>query len=79
MLCRIVTYANDPEIQSAGATLSQLQMAVSGGGVVYIDAAFFFYVACNRQQQYKLNIKILIMAVENRLPPLLLVTLEPLC
>jgi phytoene dehydrogenase-like protein len=38
-LCRIVTYANDPEIQSAGATLYQLQMAVYGG-VVYIDGGW---------------------------------------
>ena len=36
-LCRVVTYANDPEIQSAGATLSQLQMAIFGRGVIYLD------------------------------------------
>jgi phytoene dehydrogenase-like protein len=35
-LSRVVTYANDPEIQSAGATLQQIQMALSGG-VVYLD------------------------------------------
>jgi len=37
-LCRIVTYADDPKIQSAGSTLSQLQMAISGG-VIYLDIA----------------------------------------
>jgi len=34
-----VTYANDPEIQSAGSTLSQLQMAISGG-VIYLDGGW---------------------------------------
>ena len=38
-LCRIVTYANDPEIQSAGLTLSQLQMAISGR-VIYLDGGW---------------------------------------
>lgn len=38
-LCRVVTYANDPEIQSAGSTLSQLQMAISGG-VIYLDGGW---------------------------------------
>ena len=38
-LCRIVTYTNDPEIQSAGSTLSQLQMAISGG-VIYLDGGW---------------------------------------
>ena len=38
-LCRIVTYANDPKIQSAGSTLSQLQMGISGG-VIYLDGGW---------------------------------------
>ena len=38
-LCRIVTYANDPEIQSAGSTLSQLQMAIPGR-VIYLDGGW---------------------------------------
>jgi len=35
-LSRVVTYANDPDIQSAGTTLQQIQIALSGG-VVYLD------------------------------------------
>jgi phytoene dehydrogenase-like protein len=38
-LCRVVTYANNPEIQSADATLFQLQMAISGG-VIYLDGGW---------------------------------------
>jgi phytoene dehydrogenase-like protein len=39
MLCRVATYTNDPEVQSAGAALSQLQMAISGG-VIYLDGGW---------------------------------------
>jgi phytoene dehydrogenase-like protein len=39
MLCRLATYTNDSEIQSAGAALSQLQMAISGG-VIYLDGGW---------------------------------------
>ena len=35
-LSRVVTYANDSDIQSTGTTLSQIQIALSGG-VVYLD------------------------------------------
>jgi phytoene dehydrogenase-like protein len=35
-LSRVATYANDPDIQSAGTTLYQLQIALSEG-VVYLD------------------------------------------
>jgi phytoene dehydrogenase-like protein len=38
-LCRIVTYANEPEVQSAGSTLSQLQRAIFGG-VLYLDGGW---------------------------------------
>jgi len=36
LLCRVATYANDPEVQSAGSSLSQLQMAIESG-VIYLD------------------------------------------
>lgn len=39
MLCRLATYTNDSEIQSAGAALSQLQLAISGG-VIYLDGGW---------------------------------------
>lgn len=39
MLCRVATYTNDSEVQSAGAALSQLQMAISGG-VIYLDGGW---------------------------------------
>jgi phytoene dehydrogenase-like protein len=34
---RLNTYANDPDIQSAGSALHQLSSAVSGGGIMYLD------------------------------------------
>jgi phytoene dehydrogenase-like protein len=38
-LCRVATYTNDPEVQSAGSALSQLQMATKGG-VIYLDGGW---------------------------------------
>ena len=56
-LCRIVTYANDPEIQSAGSTLSQLQMAISGG-VIYLDGGWQTLVNGLISEALKAKIKI---------------------
>jgi len=39
LLCRVATYANDPETQSAGSALSQLQMAIESG-VIYLDGGW---------------------------------------
>ncbi len=39
MLSRIITYANDIETQSAGATIIQLQIAFAGG-VIYLDGGW---------------------------------------
>ena len=39
MLSRITTYANDIETQSAGATITQLQIAFAGG-VIYLDGGW---------------------------------------
>jgi len=38
-LIRVSTYANDPERQSAGAALAQVQMALAGG-VLYLDGGW---------------------------------------
>ena len=43
MFARIATFANDAEIQSAGSTLSQLQI-VYAGGAVYIDRGWQTFV-----------------------------------
>jgi phytoene dehydrogenase-like protein len=39
MLSRITTYANDIETQSAGATITPLQIAFAGG-VIYLDGGW---------------------------------------
>lgn len=39
MFSRIITYANDVEAQSAGATITQLQIAFAGG-VIYLDGGW---------------------------------------
>jgi phytoene dehydrogenase-like protein len=39
MLVRVTTFANDPEHQSAGAALDQLQLAVAAG-VLYVDGGW---------------------------------------
>ena len=39
MLSRITTYANDIETQSAGTTITQLQIAFAGG-VIYLDGGW---------------------------------------
>jgi hypothetical protein len=57
-LCRVVTYANDPEIQSAGATLSQLQMAISGGGVIYLDGDWQTFVDALMLEALKARVRI---------------------
>jgi phytoene dehydrogenase-like protein len=56
-LCRIVTYANEPEIQSAGSTLSQLQMAISGG-VIYLDGGWQTLVNELISEALKANVRI---------------------
>ena len=57
-LCRVVTYANDPEIQSAGATLSQLQMAISCGGVIYLDGGWQTLVDALMLEALKAKVRI---------------------
>jgi phytoene dehydrogenase-like protein len=57
-LCRVVTYANDPEIQSAGATLSQLQIAISGAGVIYLDGGWQTLVNGLISEALKANVRI---------------------
>jgi hypothetical protein len=44
-LVRVATYANDPQRQSAGAALQQVQMAV-GSGVYYLDGGFGLRNGC---------------------------------
>ena len=56
-LCRIVTYANEPEIQSAGSTLFQLQMAISGG-VIYLDGGWQTLVNELISEALKANVRI---------------------
>ena len=56
-LCRIVTYADDPKIQSAGSTLSQLQMAISGG-VIYLDGGWQTLVNGLKSEALKAKVRI---------------------
>ena len=56
-LCRIVTYADDPKIQSAGSTLSQLQMAISGG-VIYLDGGWQTLVNGLKSEALKTKVRI---------------------
>jgi phytoene dehydrogenase-like protein len=57
-LSRVVTYANDPDIQSAGATLYQLQIALSVG-VVYIDRGWQTLVDDLLAVAQKANVRII--------------------
>ncbi len=56
-LCGVVTYANDPEIHSAGSTLSQLQTAISGG-VIYLDGGWQTLVNGLISEALKAKVKI---------------------
>ncbi len=56
-LCRIVTYANEPEVQSAGSTLSQLQRAIFGG-VLYLDGGWQTLVNELISEALKAHVKI---------------------
>jgi phytoene dehydrogenase-like protein len=69
MLARIATFANDAEIQSAGSTLSQLQIAYAGGAM-YIDRGWQTLVNGLSAAAVGAKVKILtgktVMSIEHR-------------
>ena len=69
MGARIATFANDAEIQSAGSTLSQLQIAYAGGAM-YIDRGWQTLVNGLSAAAVRANVKILtgktVMSIEHR-------------
>jgi phytoene dehydrogenase-like protein len=59
MFSRITTYANDVETQSAGATLTQLQIAFAGG-VIYLDGGWQTLVNSLTEAAHDAGVNILI-------------------
>jgi hypothetical protein len=57
-LCRVATYANDPDTQSAGAALGQLQLAASAG-VLYLDYGWQTIVNGLMAEAQKAKVKII--------------------